>query len=446
MTPPRRVIVAGGGIAGIAAALALAERGCGVVLVEASKRLGGRATSFDDVRTGLTLDNCQHVTMGCCEAYLDLLKRLGVQGLLRWTRAQTWIEPGGRRSVIRRDPAPEPAHFARSFAGAHFLSASDKAAVAWGLASMSLGDVSGWEGRTFGEWLDGHAQPPGARRRFWDPVVLSACNLHPGRVAAGLAIKVFRDGLLGPGGASDVGVPSVPLVRLYDPVEPGLWAHGGRVVFGASVVGLTGRSAVLSDGSVLDADAVICALPSERAARVLPSDDPRAVRLEAFEHSPILGVHLRFDRPVLDVPHAVLLDCETQWVFRKDAEGRQVHAVISAAEAWVRTPADAITDRVVADLRMALPDARRGSVVWSRPVLEKRATFAATPEAERLRPGPGVRGEVILAGDYTRTGWPATMEGAARSGYRAAEAALGLPTGAVWRESGVVEPAGALGS
>lgn len=433
----RRVLIAGGGLAGIAAAIALARRGVDVRLLETSRRLGGRATSFEDPRTGEVLDNCQHVAMGCCTAYLRLLESLGARDLLTWTREQTWIEPGGRRSVLRRGALPAPLHFAGSFARAAFLTRAEKAAIARAMLAIMAPVESASGGRTFGDWLDEQRQPEGARRRLWEPIVVSACNLSAERVDARLALKVFREGLLTGGAASDIGVPRVPLVRLYARAEGLIGA--GAVMYGASVVSAEAGGVRLADGRSLEADAVICALPAERAARVLPADDPRRAALASVEHSPILGVHLALDRPVLDVPHAVLLGAGVQWMFRKDDAGARVHAVISAADDMVGMEKEKIVDAVMDDLRRALPAMRGVKLVWARPVFEKRATFAATPEFERSRPGavdPRVaadgRAGVVLAGDFTATGWPATMEGAVRSGFRAAEVAMGLPCGAVW--------------
>ena len=437
MTPPGRVLVLGGGLAGIAAALRLAERRVPVTLLETRKRLGGRATSFVDPRTGETIDNCQHIAMGCCTNYIDLMRRLGGLGLMRWDREQTWLEPGGRRSTIRPAPLPAPAQFSPSFAAARFLPAGSKQRVARALLSLARVRRRDWTGRTFGDWLDARGQREPERARFWDPVVISACNLAPAQTDAPVAIKVFQEGFLASARAASIGVATVPLVRLYDPAERAVREGGGTVELGASVTRFDERSATLSDGRTLEADRVICTLPWERAAKAadpgVAASDPRFAGLDALGHSPILGVHLVFDRPVLDVPHAVLVDAGTQWVFRKDAAGRRLHAVISAADDWMGLDEPAIVERVVKDLADRLPAARRAVVESFRAVKEKRATFAATPRGERARPGqlPSEPGGVLLAGCYTQTGWPATMEGAVRSGYMAAAGALGEAPGSM---------------
>jgi zeta-carotene desaturase len=441
MPRPRTVIVAGGGIAGIAAAVRLAEHGVAVTLLETRRRLGGRATSFVDPRTGETLDNCQHVALGCCTNYLDLLDRLGAASMIRWTRSQHWIEPGGRVSVIRPGPLPAPLHFTRSLLAVHFLSLREVAAIGRAALAILRTDRRDHAGETFDRFLDRLRQPPRAVRRFWAPVVVSACNLPVERVSAEAAIHVFQEGFLASARAADIGLAAVPLVHLYDRAHhvlaaapaPSADRAPGRIVLGAGVERLDATSVLTTDGRRFDADRVICALPVERVTRVLPPEclaaDPRFAPLDRFTHSPILGVHLAFDRPVLDLPHAVLVDRPTHWLFRKDESGRAVHAVISAADDWMDLPEDRIAERVLADVHDCLPASRRATLLRARSVKERRATFALTPEVAARRPGPTGPSGVILAGDYTATGWPATMEGAARSGYAAAAAALELDPG-----------------
>ncbi len=432
---PRSVLIVGGGIAGIAAALRLSEAGLPTTLLETRKKLGGRATSFTDPRSGETLDNCQHVAMGCCTAYLDLLSRLGVLDQLEWTRDQYWIETGGRTSVVRPSPLPAPAHFAPAILAARFLSLAEKAALAWGGHCIARARRADWTTRTFGQFLTSARQPRRLIDRFWAPVVISACNLPCDAVCAASALQVFQEGFFGSPRAAEIGVSRVPLLSLYDRAEQVISAAGGRLRLGCGVERLDASSVLTTAGERLSADAVICALTPERAAEVIDAAlfaaDPRLPGLARFTFSPILGVHLTFDRPVLSSPHAVLVDGATQWLFRKDADGRKLHAVISAADDWMDLSEAAIGERVLADIRAHLPAARAAQLLSVRSVKEKRATFAATPEVERLRPaaiGPaGLRG-VILAGDYTATGWPATMEGAARSGYAAAAAILGVPS------------------
>lgn len=427
------VVIAGGGLAGIACALRLAEAGASVRVVETRKRLGGRATSFVDPRTGETVDNCQHVALGCCTSYLDLLDRLGAGGMLRWDREQHWLEPGGRVSRLRPSVLPAPGHHSLGLLGASFLSAGAKAQVSIGMTRLMRTEPSTVAGLTFGDLLTRWRQGDMARRRFWEPVVVSACNMPCDRVAAGPALQVFQQGFLASARAAEIGVATVPLVRLYDGAVEAIRAVGGEVELGASVTRLDEDGVELGDGRRLDAGRVVCALPFERAVRVVDvPGDARFVALSDAEHSPIVGVHLVFDRPVLAYPHAVLVDRGTHWLFRKDDEGRRVHAVISAADEWVGLDESEIVGRVVGDIAACVPESAAAKVEHARSVKEKRATFACTPAFERVRPAathPDSR--LVLAGDYTATGWPATMEGATRSGYVAAAAVLGVEAGSM---------------
>lgn len=425
----RSAIVAGGGIAGIAAGLRLAEAGVRVTLVETRKKLGGRATSFVDVRTGDTIDNCQHVALGCCVNYLDLLGRLGALDKVRWTREQYWITRGGAVSVVRPRLLPAPLHFSLSMLGAKFLGAADILALARIGPAIIRCDRGRYRGITFARFLREHGQPQGLIDRFWSPVVVSACNLSCERVSAASALHVFQEGFFATTHAADMGVSGVPLVQLYDRAEAALAHAGGELRLGTGVRRLGPRGIETTAGERLEADAVVCALPFERAREVVDADlrgtDTRFAAMERMEHSPILGVHLVFDRPVLQLPHAVLVEAGTQWLFRKDEAGCVVHAVISAADDWMALDESAIVDRVVADIRAYFPRAAGAVLVSGRSVKEKRATFAPTPDTEAHRPGTLGPSGILLAGDYTDCGWPATMEGATRSGYAAAAAVLG---------------------
>jgi len=438
----RSAIVVGGGIAGIAAALRLASAGVSVTLLETRKKLGGRATSFVDSRSGETLDNCQHVAMGCCTNYLEFCRMLGVEDKIRWLREIYWVEAGGRVSVMRPGFLPAPAHFTGAFLGASFLTGAQKARIALAMGAAARCDRTRHAQQTFAQWLAAHGQREEDIRRFWEPVVVSACNLAVERVCAATALHVFQEGFLAHKNASAIGVSAVPLVDLYDPAEAALQAAGGTLRLGASVARVAPNEVEIGDGGSLRADAVICAVPFERALRIVDErvrgTDPRFARLARLGHSPILGVHLVFDRPVMAMPAATLVERPTQWLFRKDERGTRLHAVISAADAWIGLTEEEIAQRVERDVRACFPAAKDARLLSVRAVKEKLATFAPTPEGESVRPptlGPdGARG-IVLAGDYVRTGWPATMEGAARSGFAAAAAVLGEPV-----ERSVEEP------
>ena len=249
-------------------------------------------------------------------------------------------------------------------------------------------------------------------------------------------MHVFQEGFLASATAADMGVPAVPLVDLYEGAEAAIRHGGGVIELGCGVESIDESGATTTDGHRLEAEHVICAVPVERVNRVVAESvrrsDSRFAALDRFTHSPILGVHLAFDRPVLgDRPHAVLVDRPTQWLFKKDEVGRHVHAVISAADEWILLSEEEIGRRVMADLHACLPDSRDAALLEVRAVKEKLATFAPVPGIEALRPAVKGSSRLILAGDYTDTGWPATMEGATRSGYAAAAAVLGRAAGEV---------------
>lgn len=425
------VLIAGGGLAGIAAALALSARGIACTILETRKKLGGRATSFDDPRSGETLDNCQHVALGCCTEYFALCRRLGVMDLLERHEGIWWIEAGGRTTLMRESAwLPPPAQHGPSLLRAPFLDAEDKATIAGSMLLARTTRRDDWADRTFAAWLDEAGVTPRAQRLFFEPLIVSACNALPARTAASVGLHVLQDAMLGKRGAATIWVSRVPLARLYDPAVEMIESAGGRVRLGASIAELHADHVVLSDGERVHGDRVISALPAERLAKVasaaLRASDPRIAAADAVEHGPILGVHLRFDRPVLHTPNAVLVDRATQWLFRKDDAGSFVHAVISDARGWVGLDEPAIVQRVLRDVRACLPGSAAAEVLWCRAVKEKRATFLATPAFERVRPGaaPATPGGLVLAGDWIDTGWPATMEGAVRSGMMAAGVVL----------------------
>lgn len=443
---PRSVVVAGGGLAGIAAAVRLAQAGLSVTLVETRKRLGGRATSFVDPVTGQVLDNCQHVLMGCCTNLLDLYRRLGVEERIEWHKRLYFCGADGRIDILDSDDLPAPTHLTRSMMSFKSLTLGEKFAIARGmLAIMQLGA----EGRreldrvSFADWLARQNQPQGAIDKYWALVAISAINELPERMAASHAIQVFQEGFLANEGSYVMGLPAVTLVDLYDRAEAVLAAAGGRVMLSTSAEGFdfeAGRvKALRIDGDRrLEADAFVSAVPFDRVAKLAPPEmvaaDSRLASLDKFTVSPIIGIHLWLkpagDRPVMEMPHVVLMHSPIQWVFNKGFDGcnggQHLHAVISAAHDMVDKPADALLDLAVGELRKFLPGARDATLAHGRVVKEKRATFSAAPDLEAIRPkAAGAIPNFFLAGDWTRSGWPATMEGATRSGYLAAGALLG---------------------
>ena len=414
-----KVLIAGGGLAGLAAAAARGRDGWEVDLFEARPFLGGRATSYAVPAGGEevpeTIDNCQHVLLRCCVNLLDFYQRLGVRERIRFYREFYFIEPGGRISVLKRGRLPAPLHFTEAFLGMKCFSRADKVSIARALMALRRERTrrKDLDRISMLDWLLQKRQTPHAIDRFWRQVLVSAINEDLDRMAAVHGFQVFWLGFLRTTDGYEMGIPSVPLGQLY---TADAWQRMPNVRMHARCpVERIDANGFLVDGTLLTADQYICALPFEKLDAVgLPAPD--------LHHSPITGVHLWFDREVTTLPHATLLDRTMQWMFNKDA-GRYLQLVVSASHDLTALSRQEIIDLAIGDLRLFFPRVHDARLVKAHVVKEQRATFSAAPETESLRPGATCAiPNVHLAGDWTRSGWPATMEGAVRSGYIAAEA------------------------
>ncbi len=432
------IVILGGGLAGLSAAMTLAHQGVACTVLETRRHLGGRAASTTEPRSGEEIDNCQHVALGCCTQYLAFLRQIGADHLLRWTTDQHWIHaPEGKQPTVSRisaAPLPAPMQGLPSLLGATFLDLPAKLAAMQLAARVMVTKRSGLADVSFLQWMRREGiESDVLVERLLTPIIVSACNCLPSQCSAEAALHVFQDAIFATPQASAIGVSRVPLSQLYARVPEMLAKVGSEIWTGAGVAEFDAHEVKLSDGRVLKAERVVCAMPFERtralASQQLRERDHRIAGLDLLDHAPILGVHLKFAEAVCAYPHAVLVDRATQWVFRKDEEGRHLHCVISGALAWMNLSEAEIVERVCADLEACFEGARRQKPLWARTIKERRATFVPTPESYFYR--PDVRsdepGGVILAGDYTRTGWPATMESAVRSGAMAAAVALGQP-------------------
>jgi squalene-associated FAD-dependent desaturase len=430
------VAVIGGGLAGLAAATALAPRGFRVTVVESRGRLGGRASSFTDPATGQLIDTCQHVSMGCCTNLDHFCRTVGIDYLLRPQPCLYFMTPDRRVSRFAADRWPAPFHLARSFAGAHYLTGGEKLRIAWGLACLRRADADG--DPPFMDWLNRHAQTPRTVARFWGVVLTSALNESPERVGLRYARKVFVDGFLRHRRGFEVSLPTVPLGQLYGAeLQDWLARHGVRLLLnqGARTLQLSGKRVgwvELRQGEPLRADWFIATVPFDRLLDLLPTEvvdaHPAIAQLRRLETSPITSVHLWYNRPVMQWPHLVLVDCTGQWVFNRGetaAGDHYLQVVVSAARQFRGLGHEEVRRQVVEELARLLPAARPESVRRARVVTEHAATFSAVPGVDQWRPGQtSPFDNLFLAGDWTATGWPATMEGAVRSGYLAAEALL----------------------
>jgi squalene-associated FAD-dependent desaturase len=474
------VAVVGGGLAGITAAIALAEIGARVTLLESRPRLGGATSSFS--RGGLTVDNGQHVFLRCCTAYRGLLARLGMTGsvALQDRFDVTVLRPGGR-ARLRRTALPGPLHMGQALAGYRHLSYAERLLVVPAALAMTRLDPASPEldSQRFGDWLAAHWQGEHARRALWDLFTVSALNVPGDEANLALAATVVKTALLSARDAADIGIPAVPLGDLHGQAAAGLLGRlGAQVRLGAKAVAVEalpsdgflirladrGGTAGSNGGEVIRADGVVLAVPPETAGFLLPPaaghggtapPGPGPERWLQIATSPIVNVHVIYDRRVTRLPFAAAVDSPVQWVFDRTGpsglrEGQYLAISLSAADAYADVPAAQLQERFLPALAELFPAAAQARVVDCFVTRERRATMRQVPGVGRLRPGaatavPGL----VLAGAWTDTGWPDTMEGAVRSGLNATrELRRGLSSPALSRAASRPTAAGspAVGS
>ncbi|HEV3023550.1 MAG TPA: hydroxysqualene dehydroxylase HpnE, partial [Pirellulales bacterium] len=439
-----RIAIVGGGLAGLATAVALSDRGFELELHETRRRLGGRATSFYDSASGEWIDHCQHVSMGCCTNLADFCRRTGLAEFFRRDRVLYFFGPDGRCNRLSASRwLPAPLHLAPAFLRLGYLSLGERLSVArtlLRLARLNLPDDAGQP--TIGDWLRRQGQSDRAIELFWSTVLVSALGEELDRASLVHAKKVFVDGFVAARQAYELDVPRVPLGELYgERLETWLGRHGVALHLGSDVRRVVAdagrvRSIVLGDGTRRDLDGLVIAV-TWRRLRELFDDDlwsslPELAGVEQIDAAPITGVHLWFDRPITALPHAVLLGRLSQWLFnRGDANerlslpGHYYQVVISASRSLAGRERADVIEEILGDLASIWPATREAKLLRWRIVTEQSAVFSVRPGIDRLRPRQQTSlANLALAGDWTDTGWPSTMEGAVRGGYLAAEAIL----------------------
>ena len=454
------MIVIGGGLAGLAASVALAESGCRVHLFEQRPFLGGRAASYE-LPNGEHVDNCQHVTFGCCTNLEDFYRRVGAADKIKFFDRMVLIDPQGRRGEMHAGLLPAPLHMTGSFLTFAPLGLKDKIAIARAFNSIIFSgghppDVDEPGGISMLEWLQRRRQTPAAISRFWRTVLVSALSEELERIDARYGVDVFWKAVLATKHGYRMGVPAVALGELYDGCRQAIAARGGEVIFRSPLRSLRIennqlRAAIFDNNREETADAFVVALPHQTLAELLPDSakqfEPALANLDKITDAPITGVHFWFDRQVMSEPFLSLLDTTTQWIFNKSAlyagfkgvpkngnavspahnasSSQYLQLVISASYDLLQMPRQEIIDLCLREVRHALPAARAANLLKSTVIKEPAATFSPQPGVDRWRPmqETSIAG-FFLAGDWTATGWPATMEGAVRSGYLAAEAVL----------------------
>jgi squalene-associated FAD-dependent desaturase len=469
-----KAVVIGGGLAGITAAVALADVGTDVTLLEAKPRLGGATMSFD--RDGLVVDTGQHVFLRCCTAYRGLLSRLGMaaHAPLQPRFDVTVLSPRGR-ARLRRAKAPAPLHLGSTLARYSVLSYPERInATRAALAFRGVDPEDPEADRVrLGDWMAAHGQSEHARRALWDLFTIATLNVPGDDASLALAAKVVRTGLLEEAGAADIGVPALPLGDLHGlAAQRKLTSLGAKVRVGTKVESITvparGDTVLLgdtpdSDGpeppdarpmaqtamisgtrpsrfqvrlarsdEVIEADEVVLAVPHEAAAKLIPAGalpEQRVRDWDGLGAAPIVNVHVIYDRKVMDLPFAAAVESPVQWVFDRTRisgmyargdDGQYLAISLSAADAYVDQSVAELRERFVPALAEVLPAARDARVTEFFVTRERRATFRQVPGCQRLRPqaATGLPG-LVLAGSWTDTGWPDTMEGAVRSGLNA---------------------------
>lgn len=434
----RRVCIIGGGLAGIACATALAEHGFEVSLYEARKQLGGRAGSCQDQGSNELIDNCQHVSMGCCTNLQKLCRQLRIADSFVTQKQLHFVSPDNQITSFAESWLPAPFHLSLAFWQLPYVSFQDKKLFALCVKSLTKASYSKLRGKKFSDWLHEHHQTPELIKRIWEVVLVSSLSESLERIDAAYAKKVFFDGFLANRKGWRVEIPDESLDELYSHrtlsalQEMQVKVFSSRRFRSLEIEEDKVIQAIDSNGNKIDADEYVLAVPHHQVTQMLPAehrDHPVFTAIDKIETAPISSVHLWLDRKITDLKHAVFVEKFSQWIFSRDSSKddqndstHRYQIVISASRNLTNMTHDEIVETVMKELKEVWESAREANVMHSRVITEKRAVFSVTPGIDELRPSQSTHiPNLHLAGDWTATNWPATMEGAVRSGYLAAE-------------------------
>ncbi len=412
-----------------------------VHLIERRSYLGGRASSYLHPGVNEVLDNCQHALFGCCTNLIAFYERIGVGNKIHWTSGMTMIEPGGRRSALGPSLLPAPLHGLPKLLSAHAFTLADKLSLARAFSAL-IRPIDANSTEPLSAWLERHGQSAGAMNRFWRLVIASALNADLDQIAVPYAAKVVRELFMNSAEAGAMGMSTVPLSELYAGAEAFLSERGAELHLNSSVESAewdaaTSKWTVETRTGPLVTDYLILALPFEATAKLIPGLPPAEgaekllTQISNHQHWPICSVHLWFDRQITDLDHAVLLDREIHWMYNKSqlqpwrkTQGSYVELVISASRTFAALDRKQAIEQSVAELAEFFPAVKQAKIEKAALIKEVRATFGVPPGIDANRPSANQSPwpNSFLAGDWTATGWPSTMESAARSGHLAAEA------------------------
>lgn len=411
-----------------------------MTVLERRNYLGGRASSYLHPGTGEVIDNCQHVLFGCCTNLVDFYQRIGVADRIYWDSRMTLIEPGGRRSVLAPAKLPAPMHGLPAILKSSCFSLKDKLSLIFAFTAIMFGGKAD-ANRSLADWLTAHRQTQGTLDRFWRLVIASALNADLDQISFAYAAKVIRELFLNSAKAGSMGMSTVPLSELYRGAQDYLQQRQGSIQFNQNVESADWDEeaeswSIRTRDGVFTSDYLVLALPFEATAKLLPNlpANHAALQLDAsmesLEHWPICSVHLWFDREITELDHAVLLDRDVHWMYHKsrwqpqrDSSASYIELVVSASREFATLSREEAISRATSQLAEFFPAVSNAKLIKSALTKEMRATFGVPPGVDRFRPtavSPWTN--CFLAGDWVATGWPSTMESAARSGYLAAEA------------------------